>query len=189
MGKQIQLHMLASDCRQLLQFVQERDPVVMILWNSSSSENEEVLNPCSEGGTYCLWNQAVLPYLKRKHVTKSDHPSYYRVDSVLPVIEFSYPGSGFHTWNERSVLMQGRIWAGFEQENRDFERWYEALVRWIRKKFVKNPVPLLSGYAGPCAFEWYKKGGLLLPMVRPPVSPQWLSWAAAQDQHRATLSK
>ena len=187
MGKQTELHLLASDCRQLLQFVQERDPVVTILWNSRLSEIEEVLNPCSKGGTYCLWNQSLLPSLKRNYIAKSDHGAYYRVDSALPVIEFSYPSAEPETWNDRSGLTQGRIWAGFEQENRKFERWYDALVRWIRKTFVKNPVPLLSGYVGPCAFEWYRRGGLLLPMVRPPVSPQWLSWAAAQDEHRTTL--
>lgn len=111
------------------------------------------------------------------------------MDSALPVVEFSYPYLSLEPWNGRAVLTQGRIWASFERQDKDFERWYKAIVRWLRKNFVKNPLPLLGGYLGPAAYEWYKKGGLLLPNFRPPLTPQWLSWVEAQDQHRAVFSK
>jgi hypothetical protein len=188
MGRQTQFHMLADDCKQFLRFVQERDPVIVVRRSSQLAGIEEVHEPWQRGGGYCLWNQALLPSLERKYITESDHGPYYRVDSALPVIEFSYPLPIQEPWNGKPALTQGRVWAGFEHENRDFERWYNAVVRWIRKNFTRNPVPL-DGYVGSAAYDWYKKGGVFLPMLRPPITPQWLSWVEAQDQHRAVFSK
>src|SRR5579863_4279232 len=73
--------------------------------------------------------------------------------------------------------------------NKDFERWYNGVARWIRKNFARNPIPLLGGYVGPAAYEFFKRGGLLLPMFRPPLTSQSLSWVEAQDQHRALFLK
>jgi hypothetical protein len=188
MGRQTGFHMLTEDCKQFLDFVQKRDPVAMIQWTSESADIKEVHQPWKQGGWYCLWNQALLPVLERKYIPESDVGPYYRVDSVWPVIEFSYPGPVQEPWNGRPALTQGRVWAGFERESKDFERWYNSVVRWIRKNFIKNPVPL-GGYVGPAAYDWYKNGGLLLPVFRPPITPQWLSWVEAQDQHRAVFSK
>jgi hypothetical protein len=188
-GRQVQLHALPEDCEQLLHFIHGRDPVLVTDWTSESMMVAAVQHPCQRGGWYCLWNQALLPHLTRTFIPESKRGAYYRVDSALPVIEFSYPSPVQEPWNGRAAQTQGRIWAGFETENRHFERWYNALARWIRKNFVKNPVPLLGGYVGRAAYDWYQKGGLLLPMFRPPPTPEWLSWAEAQDQHRAVFSK
>lgn len=180
MGRQTQIHLLEEDCKRFLDFVHGHDPVAVVHRDSKTPDIERVENAWEHGDTYCLWNQALLPDLERKHVT--GNKPYYRVDSAL-VIEFSYPQPAQETWNGRPALTQGRVWAGFEQENKKFEAWYNAVVRWIRKEFVRNPLPL-DGYVGPAAFEWYRNGGILLPMVRPPVTAQWLSWVEAQDQHR-----
>jgi hypothetical protein len=32
----------------------------------------------------------------------------------------------------------------------------------------------LGGYVGPAAYEWFKSGGLLLPMFAPPVTEEWV---------------
>ena len=180
--------MLEEDCKQFLDFVRTRDPVVVIYRDSTSPRIEEIQRPWKQGGGYCLWNQALLPTLERKFIPESDRGPYYRVDSVWPIIEFSYPNPQQELWNGRPALTQGRVWAGFERENKEFERWYNAVVRWIRKNFIRNPVPL-DGYVGPAAYEWFKRGGTFFPMLRPPVTSQWLSWVQAQDQHRAVFSK
>lgn len=189
MGRQVQLHLLEEDCRQLLHFVHGRDPVVVIRRDSTLSEIDEVARPCEQGGSYCLWNQALLPSLQRKFIPESLRGPYYRVDSINPVIEFFYPPPVQETWNGRPAHTQGRIWAGFEKENKEFERWYNAIARWIRKNFLRNPIPHLGGYVGPAAYDFFRGGGLLLPFLRPPLTDQWLSWTAAQDQHRALFSK
>jgi len=181
--------MLEEDCKIFLELVQKRDPVIVIDRDATSREIEAILKPWDHAGLYCIWNQALLPSIERKFIPESNHGPYYHVDSALPVIELSYPSPIPESWNGRSALTQGRIWAGFEQENRDFERWFNSVVRWIRKNFVKNPVPHLGGYIGPAAYDWYKTKGILLPVLRPPVTPQWLSWVEAQDQHRAVFSK
>jgi hypothetical protein len=99
-------------------------------------------------------------------------------------MEFSYPKIDSHSWNGQRALMAGRLWASFDDGNLELERWYNAVVRWIRKRFLRNPIPLLEGYIGPAAFAWYQKGGFLLPAFRPPLTPEWLAWAEAQNQHR-----
>jgi hypothetical protein len=180
--------MLEEDCREFVAFIQKRDPVIVVDRSSKSKEIEEEQRPWERGKTYCLWNQALLPRLQRKFVRVEPERASYGVDNSLPVIEFWYPQPVQEPWNGRPALTQGRVWARFENPTKEFESWYNAVVRWIRKNFVRDAV-LLDGYIGPAAYKWYKNGGLLLPHLRPPVTSQWLSWVEAQDQHRAVFSK
>jgi hypothetical protein len=181
--------MLAEDCREFLEFVQRRDPVIVIDWSSKSEEIEEAQRPWERGNTYCLWNQALLPTLQRRLIrVEPARASYFEIDNSLPVIEFSYPAPVQEPWNGRPALTQGRVWARFDNPTKEFTSWYNALVRWIRKNFVGDAT-LLHSHVGPAAYDWYKNGGLLLPHLRPPVARQWLSWVEAQDQHRSVFSK
>src|SRR5437660_1498859 len=185
MGRQVQLHILAADVQQFLDFVQARDPVIVTLRDSDSPEVNALADPSSVSRVMTLWNQVLLSSLKRKHVVYPGR-QYYSVESSSPTLEFS-PSEPYE-WNGRPALVQGRLYASFENATKDYEQWYNALVRWIRKNFAKVPIPLSGGYIGPAAHDWFKKGGLLLPMFRPPVTNQWLSWIEAQDQHRAVFS-
>jgi hypothetical protein len=180
--------MFGEDCRKFVEFVREQDPVVVLDSSSKSGAVEEVDRPWERGETYCLWNQSVLPALQRKYVqVEPETSSYYGIDFSLPVIEFWYPSPIPEPWHGRPAVTQGRVWAQFEDQTREFESWYNAVVRWIRKNFVRDTV--LGDYVGPAAYRWFKDGGLLLPHFRPPVSSSWISWAEAQDQHRAVCSK
>lgn len=176
--------MLPEDCRHFVDFLQNRDPVIITRWHSANSaELEEVQRSWEQAETYCLWNQAILPTLKRKPTGK-----YFNIDWAEPVIEFSYNPPALEPWNDQPALIQGRIWASFDDENKEFERWYNAAVRWIRKNFIRDPA---LGHdrdsIGPAAYEWFKAGGLLLPGFRPPVTETWLGWASVQNQYRASL--
>lgn len=185
MGRQTQFHMLEADCRQFLEFVQSRDPVLVITRYSASSEIEAVREPWQKGALYCLWNQSVFESLKRESARQGDK-NRYALDLDLPLIEFSYPSPAPTEWNGRPALLQGRVWASSSAFAKDFERWYMAVVRWIRKNFRSCPVPL-GGFVGPAAYEWYKRGGVLLPSFLPPITPSWISWLEAQDQQRAVF--
>ena len=183
MGRQTRFHMLPEDCRRFVCLLRERDPIVVTRWHSSESDNlEEVHNPWEAGEKYCLWNQAILPTLRRRATGNC-----FNIDWSEPVIEFFYPAPALQPWNGQPALIQGRIWASFETENKEFERWYNAAVRWIRKNFIRDPaVGLDRDSIGPAAYEWFKAGGLLLPGFRPPVIQDWLGWASVQNQHRAS---
>jgi hypothetical protein len=177
--------MLPEDCRRFVHFLQQRDPVIVAERHSRvSAEITEVLRPWESRGFYCLWNQAILPELRRKATGKC-----FNVDQLsTPVIEFSYPSPTAEPWNAQPALEQGRIWASFGTENREFERWYNAVVRWIRKNFIRD---IALGFGrdsiGPAAYDWFKAGGLLLPSFRPPVTDDWLAWASVQNQHRKSF--
>jgi hypothetical protein len=188
MGRQTRFHMLGEDCRKFLEFVQQRDPVIVVGRSSKSGPITEAQRPWERGDTYCLWNRILLPELQRKFIrAEPETASYYRIDDSLPVIEFWYPSPIHEPWNGRPSLTQGRVWAKFESPTKQFESWYNAVVRWIRKNFIRDTV--LGDFVGPAAYKWFKDGGLLLPHFQPPVTASWLSWVEAQDQHRAVFSK
>jgi hypothetical protein len=186
MGRQIQFHMLADDMRKFFAFVQERDPVIVTLKSSCSPEIQSVADPSSETQTIILWNRTILSSLERKHIVYPGR-EYYGIDLSLPILEFSPSESS--DWNGRPGLLQGRLYGLFEQPSPEYEKWYNALARWIRKNCANARIPLLDGYIGPSAYEWFKTGGLLLPMFLPPITNQWLSWVEAQDQYRVLFSK
>ena len=183
MGKQVQLHLLPEDCTEFLRFIQQRDPVVVIPWISNSPSVHEVVRPCDTGGLFCLWNQGLMPKFAYREIRNTESRYSYQVDDSLPVLEFS--NSSRVDWEERSALLQGRIYTGFRSDKgQAFNGWYAGVVRWIRRNFKKNPVGHLGGYVGPAAFEWYKQGGVLLPMFKPPLTDEWRSWLEAQDSLR-----
>lgn len=169
---------------QFVRFLQQRDPVIVIQRDSHSKDIEDVRDPWKLPSHYCLWNQALVPMMQRRFVARE--PSPYHTAAELPVIEFWYSPL-IEDWNGRSALTQCRIWASFENLCEGFESWYNAVIRWIRTRFVKDSV-MLHGYIGTAAYEWFKAGGLLLPHLRPPVTKEWLSWVDAQDQHRSLFS-
>jgi len=84
MGRQVQFHALPEDCRQLLDFIQRRHPVVIIDWTSDSARIDELQSTCERGGWHCLWNQALLPHLTRKFIPESNRGPYFRVDMLCP---------------------------------------------------------------------------------------------------------
>jgi hypothetical protein len=179
--------MLPEDCRRFVLFLQERDPVIVTHWYSAeTSVIEEVCSPWEDGGNYCLWNQAILPELKRRQTGDR-----FSIDFSTPVIQFSYASSPvLQPWNGQQSLVQGRIWASFDTANKAFGIWYNAVVRWIRKNFIRDvAVGLDRDSIGPAAYEWFRSGGLLLPGFRPPVTEAWLAWVSVQNQHRAALAE
>ena|SRR5579863_3140321 len=185
MGRQTRFHMLSEDCRRFVQFLQARDPVIVTeVHLSEFAEIQGISRPWENRGFYCLWNQAIIPTLGRRATGK-----YCNVDLSLPLIEFSYESPRVEQWNGQPALLQGRIWASFETEDKAFERWYNATVRWIRKNFIRD---VALGHdrdlVGPEAYEWFKSGGLLLPSFRPPITDAWLAWVDVQNQHRAYLA-
>jgi hypothetical protein len=189
MGRQTRFHMLAEDCKRFIEFVRQRDPIIVVDWRSDADEIKDVKRPWERGEMYYLWNQAAFPSLRRKfvQVRPGYGSSYYGIDQYQPVIQFMYPSPVQEPWNGRPALTKGRVWASFDDPPAEFGRWYDAVVRWIRRNFIRDKV--LGDYVGPAAYQWFKEGGVLLPHTRPPLTSSWLSWVEAQDQHRAVFVK
>jgi hypothetical protein len=178
MGRQILFHMLPEDCKEFFNLLRERDPVIAVERDSVSPDIIEVTDPCRGGQTVVLWNQTLLPSLEREYIPQSNRGPYYRVSSSLPVLELFLPVVA--EWDRKPALTQGRVYGSFDATNEGLRRWYESIAHWIRRNFTKNPVGLSTGYVGPAARKWYEGGGVLLPMLRPPVTPEWRSFVDAQ---------
>jgi len=130
------------------------------------------------GQWLCLWNQGLLPSLRRNQV-RVVSPTH-RIQDSLPVLQLEtcVPME----WAGKPALRQGRLYAYSYQSFPGLRIWYEALVRWIRTRFLKNPVSWMGGYVGPQAYAWHKAGGFLLPYLPPPVNPEWVD--RIFSQHR-----
>jgi len=181
MGRQIIFHMLAEDRAAFLNFVQERDSVVITDFTGTSADVVPVdlaSDRITEREWLCLWNMKLLPTLSRDYIPESNVGPYYRIDSSLPILEFSVPSP--NVWDGKPALTQGRLYAYAYQDHPALRTWYEALAQWLRKTFKKNPIHWMSGYVGPSAHRWFQNGGLLLPYLPPPVNPEWRERIHAQ---------
>jgi hypothetical protein len=176
MGRQILFHMLPEDRAAFINFVQQRNSVIVTDFISDSAELKPAdLSERRDEEWFCLWNVALLPSLTRKYIPTWNN---YRVEDSLPVLQFNRPNKS--VWNGKAALMQGRLYAYAYRDYPELRAWYESLVRWVRKSFKRNPVGWMSGYVGPAANEWHKSGGLLLPCFHPPVNPEWQTRIHAQ---------
>jgi len=130
------------------------------------------------GQILALWSERFAPNLQRAYVANAQ-PPYYRIDEQTePVFELSL--SGITTWEGRPALTQGRIYAVFQDKQREFEKLYERVVRYIRRHWRKNPASWMEGYVGPAASDWFDQGGFLLPNYIPPVRKEWIERLAEQ---------
>jgi len=183
MGRQIQLSMLPADVDGLLAEIRSNAPVEVVMRDGDSAEVFPIaaLSGGASRDTLILWNRRLSPVLQRKWIDLVS-PGYYRVDGfALPVLEFS--DSVLTEWEGKPALTQGRIYGQFDGKPVEFEKWFEQIVRYIRKSWRKNPVALLGGYVGPAAGEWFASGGLILPMFVPPVTLEWTR--VMKQQHSA----
>lgn len=174
MGRQIHFYMLGNDLKDFLEAVQSDGDIVLARESSDSPEISpvEVREPVS-AETLCLWNQRILPVLTRKWIPD---PGYYRIDTLHQAVLEMTP-SFRAEWLGRPALGQGRLFGNFEAylgKPRDFERWYERLVRWIRKHYRKSPATS-GGFVGPMAYEFYSSGAFLLPNFLPPPTNEWVA--------------
>jgi hypothetical protein len=186
MGKQILFHMLPSDCEEFLAFLQRHDPIVITAWSSESHEiHDLVASACGSADPICLWNQPLLPHLERKLISGPEGRTYYRTDQSLPVLELST--SHEQTWDGKPALTQGRVWGSFANKSRSLDAWFKAISRWIRANYAPNPLKQLGGYIAPAAFEWHIRGGILLPMLVPPVNAEWGKFVASQHERTETV--
>lgn len=187
MGRQIHFHLLPEDRDIFLGFAREHDPVAIVLRDADSAEVEVVTDlRIDHGKTLCLWNRKLLPHLERKWIP---NPGYYRVDGLrTPTLEFTHSFSA--TWEGKPALGQGRLFGDFDLhlgKPTEFENWYETLVRWIGKNYKKNPAGS-TGYIGPAAFQFYEKGGYLLPQFLPPKTKEWLTEIGKQHSSASKIS-
>jgi hypothetical protein len=165
--------MLPNDQDEFLRFVQGTDLVVFISRQGKSPSVEPIsIDAIDAKQDVYFWNRTFIPNLKRRWIPD---PGCYRVRVLYdPVLEFS--PSLLTTWEERPALVQGRLYGIFDPylgKPPEFQKWYERLVRWIRRTYKKNPTDM-DGYIGPAALDFFEKGGYLLPQHRPAKTQTWL---------------
>ena len=187
MGRQIHFYMLPEDQSAFLQLVVNDDPVWIASRDSDSADVQPLTNldNCA-GQTLSFWNRGILGHLEREALPM---PGRYRIDTLrTPTLEFT--PSFASTWEARPALGQGRLYGIFDAhlgKPQAFQKWYESLVRWIRKNYRKNPTSM-GGYVGPAAYEFYSKGGYLLPEFLPPRTEAWLDEIAKQHSRAPKIS-
>lgn len=99
-----------------------------------------------------------FPTSLRKNQEKS---RLFMNPSNVPVIEYCRS----FLIQKDNLLRKGRIWMEknrivddqWEYKGEDFEKWYDSIVRWVRKNFIR--ISEHDAYFGPDALDWYKAGG------------------------------
>jgi hypothetical protein len=179
--------MLPEDDEALLTHMKGRHNVVVAKRDHAYSAIVESLASIPRNGDVplILWNQELLPVLRRKVISGAGHKNYYRVDETAqPVLEFETSILG--RWRDKPSLTQGRIYGVFDNKTKGFSRWFDQITCHIRKAFVKNPGSF-SGYIGPAAYKWFRQGGLLAPTFLPPDTPAWQKFFDNEDLIRSRL--
>ncbi len=180
MGKQILLHCLPEDMLVIYQHLRLNFPVSFTLRSDGHPDTVPIDDPSQETDDLIMWRPDILPFFRRYKVERPNGKSYFRVDEELPVLEIV--PSHLIVWNGIKSLQQGCIYGLMgSRDNEPYVKWYESLTRWIRKNFAKNPLSQLGGYVGPAAFEWFRAGGVLLPIVLPvTATPEWMEFVNRQ---------
>ena len=179
MGRQTQLHVLAKDVNELLLAVHDQEPLEVALRSGKTAIPERLafVPENLSGEILVLWSERFAPNVQGYYVPA--HPPYYRVDEQTESV-FELSLSGWTTWQGRSALTQGRIYAVLQNKQPEFKKSYDQIIRYVRRHWRKNPAAWMGGYVGPAASEWFDRGGLLLPNYVPPVRSDWIERLAEQ---------
>jgi hypothetical protein len=175
MGKQVNFYMLEEDEREFVEFVLSERKTV-ILGAGSQQEMPPILDGLPVEDSPTIWRNTVFFWrpsypLFTRHVVMKVGPlqgqGVYYIDFLRSsVIEF---GRSLLLPDE-NLLTRGRIWAEmrrlegdkFVHKGEEFEKWYDTIAAWIRKRYRKvGTKPYF--YIGPRAYSWHQAGGRLQP--------------------------
>lgn len=173
MGRQIHFHMRGRDCDAFFAAAKQLAPFVVVVRDSATPAVEPLEQPCAIQAALVLWNVEIAPSVVRRYVpANSRRDPYHAFPSDAPALEF-FPTGEMADWDGRPAVTAGRLYAAQYQDNRALAGWYEQLARWLRRHFHSHRVGSSTFRVGPDAWEWHRRGGLLLPMVRPLVTHAW----------------
>ena len=160
MGKQIAFFMDKNDESEFSKFVLTTGNVVFAPATADTPTLPEFL--CSEEANnqknsfgLVIWNKAITDHL----CLRQYGPGIFAVDSAnQSVIEFS------RSFLHDKTLIAGRLWAemnSFDKVNKqlvykgsNFEKWYDSLARWIRRRYKRDPKYGIS--IGPSAHKAFE---------------------------------
>jgi hypothetical protein len=184
MGRQIHFHMLGRDCDAFFAAARHFAPFVAVIRDSPTAGIEPIDAPCAGRADLMLSNKALAPSAVRTYVPNSVDGPYHRFPYDVPALEFC-PTSAMTDWDGRPAIGAGRLYAARYQDNRDLANWYEKLAGWLRRHFHGYRIVSSRFCVGPDAWEWHRRGGLLLPLVRPLVTPTWRRLLAVEERESA----
>jgi hypothetical protein len=183
MGRQTQLHALPKDVNELLIAMHPKEALEVALRTGNTADPEHLafVPDNMSGQIFVVWSERFAPNLQRRFVARANSPYYLADEQTESVFELSL--SGVTTWQGRPALTQGRIYGVFQNKQPEFEKYYEQIIRYIRRHWRKNPTSWMGGYVGPAASNWFDQSGLLLPNYIPPVRNDWIQRLAEQHPH------
>jgi hypothetical protein len=180
MGRQVGIYFTLEDSQNFLDFATTTRSVVVLPWQSPTSNFVPISRPDDKPRAIFLFNRDVSSNLVTRYVSQQ---GYYVLDTSQSfVIEFS------RSIIRENTMFPGRIWAEFTFLNKgrtallpkepEFSKWYDTIATWIRKHSERVlwtdqilRKTSVIGYAGPGAQTFHDSGGRLA--INPP-SPKRL---------------
>jgi hypothetical protein len=180
MGRQIQLHALEEDYAELLSWAKAKLNLVLTLWSTEQPAIEPIPQVPTGRDKYALLDRTSATTIARRRIDQNGGG----VSFLIPdgsALELS--PSLFALWDGKTVLLQGRIYTGFEYGD-ILNKQYASITNWIHRRWQKLPIDRL-GFVGPQAWEWFQSGGTLMPAGFVPVENQiWRDYVAEFDACR-----
>jgi len=163
MGRQVNFFMLNEDIIEFEKAIRKKEEVI-ILGEPMYEPKLRIIESLSIKDINDEW---FWVYLTRRNdlyaisIKKINKQQYWLIDPLhSPVVEF-----GKSSFNGK-VLRRSRIYYDpyyYDEEGnviekpKDFIKWADSLLRWIRRHYKKDPV--WGFYIGPAALEWYQRTG------------------------------
>lgn len=167
MGKQINFYMHGDDELQFLAAARQRAEVLVLPYRSATEKFEPLkdLPQAGEAFAYGVWLWSPTECAPYEVEWVEPQRSYYVNRFASEVIEFS------RSFEDEGALVRGRIWAemvaidpedpnSFIRKSASFEKWFDSLVRWIKKNYEKVDGPIPE-YVGHGAAKFKREGGKL----------------------------
>jgi len=178
MGHQITFHALPDDAEQFFRSLSAKHHVFGTPWTSDNGAVVRSERPALERCSLALWEERLGGKKERKLIKRDDGLIVYEFDRENSVLE--YRSSLLTVHGTLPALLQGRLYSFTNEMRPETSGIFQTARQWIRRNFERCPLKLLGGYIGPTAMNWYRDGGILLPMFNPPATAAWEEFIDSQ---------
>jgi len=167
MGRQVAVIASPVDEQSFLSWLRTTAPIQLFsgVASTKSGLRTETFAPfCDSSTQYFIWNEeyAWRPKILRGDPARNNGQPWCRIDlpDHGPVLEFDRTDmqAFLRKGCEQGLHVPGRLYWGQYNRQKGFMKWYESIVRWVRKNGVNvSPCSSWAWYCLPDAYRLWQE--------------------------------